>query len=316
MTTTRYHAPLSSVPFQRPLLAPADARAIANRRLDDVFAAAPRIRFDDSSRFVLFSDCHRGDSSQADVFAQNEGLFCHALDYYYREGYSYVEVGDGDELWRTSSFDAIRKAHEPTYERLHRFDQAGRLLMILGNHDLQGRAKDRIDKDGLVAREGLVLAHNGTRQRILVTHGHQVDLKSDRYGSTSRFLVRNIWGRLSFLGLDDKLAWREDPEELALLPRSLYGMIRMCSVAIERRITRWIAARGHPVICGHTHVPACASYGTPPYFNTGNCVTPGCLTGLELEGEWITPIRWTVHPDQRVERRYTGAPRRLSAFAA
>ncbi|MBN1262191.1 MAG: serine/threonine protein phosphatase, partial [Anaerolineae bacterium] len=68
-------------------------------RLSGVLASAPEIPFTDDDRFIFFSDCHRGDNSWADDSAHNQSLMFHALQHYYREGFTYIEVGDGDELW-------------------------------------------------------------------------------------------------------------------------------------------------------------------------------------------------------------------------
>ena len=50
------------------------------------------------SRFVVFSDAHRGDGSGADDFAANSLIFKCALDYYLAEGFTLVELGDAEEL--------------------------------------------------------------------------------------------------------------------------------------------------------------------------------------------------------------------------
>jgi hypothetical protein len=55
------------------------------RRIDQVFEAAKHIAFDDSSRIILMSDCHRGDGSWADDFSRNQNLFFAALTYYYKK---------------------------------------------------------------------------------------------------------------------------------------------------------------------------------------------------------------------------------------
>ena len=75
-----------------------------SNRLTEVFNSSKTVDFDDSSKFILFSDCHRGDNSWADDFAHNEKLFFHALSYYYNEGFTYIEIGDGDELWENKKF--------------------------------------------------------------------------------------------------------------------------------------------------------------------------------------------------------------------
>ncbi|MEC8884572.1 MAG: serine/threonine protein phosphatase, partial [Bacteroidota bacterium] len=74
-------------------------------RFDRAFANAPVIPFSDESKFILFSDCHRGDNSGADDFANNRNIYFHALKQYYQNGFTYCELGDGDELWENLSFD-------------------------------------------------------------------------------------------------------------------------------------------------------------------------------------------------------------------
>ena len=69
------------------------------QRLTEAYEQARVVTFDDESRFVFISDCHRGTGSLADEFTRNENSYVHALDHYYANGFTYVEVGDGDELW-------------------------------------------------------------------------------------------------------------------------------------------------------------------------------------------------------------------------
>ena len=269
-------------------------RSRAHRRLTKVFNSAKRVPFDDSSRIVFFSDCHRGNNGRADEFAKNAALFLHALTHYYREGFTYVEVGDGDDLWKHRRFGDIRRAHSRVFDLLHRFDRLGRLHLIVGNHDIQGRRRDRVEKDGIATHEGLVLRHSRTRQRIFVVHGHQADFKSDQLHFVSRFVVRYIWKLLQFLGFENETG-REG--------------INQRQKGIDRRIIDWVRTHGSAIICGHTHRPVCPSNGGVPYFNTGSCLLPGILTGLEIQDGTIAPIRWT----STSARHRNGAVREVGA---
>ena len=67
-------------------------------RLNKIYENAKRIDFNNRDRLVFFSDIHRGNNSWADEFARNENIYYYALQYYYDERFTYVEVGDGDEL--------------------------------------------------------------------------------------------------------------------------------------------------------------------------------------------------------------------------
>ena len=43
----------------------------SKKRLDHAFKTAKVLDFDNDSKFIFFSDCHRGDNSFADDFANN-----------------------------------------------------------------------------------------------------------------------------------------------------------------------------------------------------------------------------------------------------
>jgi hypothetical protein len=108
----------------------------AKKRLDRAYNQAKIINFNDDSKFILFSDCHRGDNSFADDFANNRNIYFHALKHYYSEGFQYCELGDGDELWGNLSFDSIFNARKNVYMILKEFHKSERLHMIWGAHDI------------------------------------------------------------------------------------------------------------------------------------------------------------------------------------
>ena len=96
-------------------------------RFNRAYKNAPRVPFNDLSKFVLFSDCHRGDNSFADDFANNRNIYYHALKNYYDNGFTYCELGDGDELWENIDFKSIFEAHKNVYELLQLFFNENRL---------------------------------------------------------------------------------------------------------------------------------------------------------------------------------------------
>jgi UDP-2,3-diacylglucosamine pyrophosphatase LpxH len=266
---------------------------LAHRRLDQVLYQAVIIPFDDSARFVFFSDCHRGDKSPADAFAANSALFVHALAYYESQGFAYVEVGDGDELWKNRRIDVVQRAHGPVFELLHRLHSKGRLHLIVGNHDIQSGDGQRLEKGGLVAVEGLRLRHVKTGRDILVTHGHQADLCSDTLSPLSRILVRNVWRSLQLLGVG-----RGSPQALAaegvpFSPSSTTGWLCHKRERIERRIQTWLRQRRQMMICGHTHRARLPDDADTPYFNCGSCTSQGYMTGLELVDGCLSLVRWS-----------------------
>jgi UDP-2,3-diacylglucosamine pyrophosphatase LpxH len=321
MTTVAKGITSGTLPLQYPTTVQDDRRTFAHRRLTEVFEASQEVPFDDSSRIVFFSDCHRGDNSRADAFARNEGLFLHALTHYYLEGFTYIEVGDGDELWKNWRFSDIRHAHGWIFDLLHKFDWQGRLHLIVGNHDIQqGNQRNRVEKEGITADEGLILRHTKTGQRIFIVHGHQADFISDRLRVMSRFVVRHIWKRLQLLGLGSTTSRADSIQKQRKLEQRIIKWAQAQQRRIEERIIGWMQARWQTVICGHTHRPMCAAYGTVPYFNTGSCVYPGYITGLEIQNGEIKSVRWSGRPETRqgkalyLERELMAPPRKLCLF--
>jgi len=279
--------------------------SFAYRRLSQAFRSAKVVPFDDTSRFVFFSDCHRGDNSRADSFARNKELFLHALTHYYQEGFTYIEVGDGDELWKNRKFGEVRRAHKCVFDLLHKFDRQDRLHLVLGNHDIQGIRRHRVEKDGITAEEALILRHSDSRQQIFVVHGHQADLESDQFYIIGRLLVRYVWKRLQLLGLVETASQEGSTAKRA---------------RIEQRIIEWVEDQRLITICGHTHHPICTRFGAAPYFNTGSCIYPGYITGLELQNGKIRLVKWMARPARRqgealrFEHQPLAPPTELHAF--
>jgi UDP-2,3-diacylglucosamine pyrophosphatase LpxH len=323
MTIAEKRAITGTWPSRWPGLIPDVWGTRAQARLTDVFETAQEITFNDASKIVFFSDCHRGDKSKADNFSGNEKLYLAALNHYYREGFSYVEVGDGDEMWKNGCFSDILHAHRRTFDLLHKFDRQDRLHIILGNHDIRSYQHKRVEKDGIIAKEGLVLRYTRTGQRIFVAHGHQADFKNDRLCATSRLVVRHFWRRLQLLGFETVLCHADTIGRRIRGPTSpdqfgdpLFNR-KILSKIIERRIVGWVRARRQIIICGHTHRPMSAGYDAPPYFNAGSCVFPGVITGLEIQNGEITLVKWSCYPGARnggmlrVKRERLAPPRKI-----
>jgi hypothetical protein len=87
-------------------------KKLAEKRLTEAYNNAKIEYFDNNSKYIFFSDCHRGDSTPSDEFAKNQNIFLFALESYFNNGYTYVEVGDGNELWESANFKPIRLAHD------------------------------------------------------------------------------------------------------------------------------------------------------------------------------------------------------------
>ena len=71
------------------------------------FERIKRITLTPGMKLIVMSDMHRGDGSGADDFAQNSLIYRCALEYYLENGFTYIELGDAEELWESDNFDQI-----------------------------------------------------------------------------------------------------------------------------------------------------------------------------------------------------------------
>ena len=115
-------------------------------RLTRAYQQAKRIPFTNSDKFILFSDCHRGDGSFADEFANNRNIYMHALSHYYKNDFQYIELGDGDELWENLFFKDVLDANKNVFLLLRKFYLQNKLHMIYGNHDMVYRNPNIVKK--------------------------------------------------------------------------------------------------------------------------------------------------------------------------
>jgi stage II sporulation protein R len=86
-----------------------------NQRLSQAYKNALVIPFDESSKYAFLSDVHRGDDSVSDEFTRNQNIYLHALNYYYNQDYTYIEVGCyfplkiyGDYAFPPGNYEALR----------------------------------------------------------------------------------------------------------------------------------------------------------------------------------------------------------------
>jgi UDP-2,3-diacylglucosamine pyrophosphatase LpxH len=283
--------------------------------LTRIFETAWRLPVDDRSRILFLSDSHRGDGGPADDLWPNRRLYQDVLTHYFREGFTYIEVGDGDELWKNRRIAPILRAHRSTYDLLHEYHERERLHLIMGNHDYAHPRLRLIAKEGIPAHEGLVLQVNGTGQDLLVIHGHQVDFARDPGLTFSRLGVRHFWRGLQTRGIWCNPSWTELAQGRSRLGRVIARGMLNRNDSVEARLTSWLIhpstnGHGRALLCGHTHVPRLAASGEPAYFNTGCCIVPGQITGLELQEGQLSLVKWTGEQD--LERELLAGPRPLS----
>lgn len=290
------------------------------KKVTRVFKRAAEIPFDDSSKFILMCDCHRGNGSWGDDFARNRNLYMAALKHYYRNNYTYIEIGDGDELWENKELSGIINVHRDVFQLLAKFHRDNRLYFIFGNHDMVKRNPnylrdnlfqyfDEREKrniplfENIKVHEGLVLKYRYTGDRILLTHGHQVDFFSYEMWRIARFLARYLWKPLNVFGINDPTSTAKNYKK---------------KQRIEKRLTRWVMTEKQMLISGHTHRPMFPEPGEPPYFNGGSIVHPQDITGIEITNGCITLVKWNVQTSNYgrlyVKREVLAGPVRLKDY--
>lgn len=245
-----------------------------SKRIEQAFLQAPVLSLLPESKYVIMSDCHRGVGNTSDNFLKNELIFLSALQAYYNEGFTYIELGDGDELWKNRSVAAIHEAYEDIFRLMRKFDSDNRLYLLVGNHDLEKLCKNY--DDGFKYYEGIMLKDSLSNNFIHITHGHQADALNSTFWRLSRFLIRYIWKPLEMYGISNPISAANNYE---------------IKEKTERRLNQWAVANETLLICGHTH-RAVMGNRFSPYFNSGCCLYPGSITALEIENRMISLVKW------------------------
>ena len=261
------------------------------KKLSRTYDRAKLLEIGPGSKIVLMSDLHRGDGSLADRLEGNKNLYFAALTHYWRLGHTYIELGDGDELWENRHTDEIIYAHGDIFWRLAQFYRAGRLHMLYGNHDRvkrRGMSEFEFYYDerkqaylplfpGLRSEEGILLRDERGAWELLLTHGNQGDALSDDLWMIGRFLVRYFWRPLQLIGVHDPFDTPQNPKR---------------QTKIAEGMSDWANKNRRLLVAGHTHRPYFSRPGEGFYFNDGSGVYKGQLNAIEVEDGKIALVKW------------------------
>lgn len=285
----------------------------------------------DKARFIIFSDQHKGGKDEADDFVPAEANYIAALQHYYAEDFTFINLGDCEELWENTPAVAIEKNRVSLLEEV-KFLLADRYHRIFGNHDLEwGYAIQEnlylrpLFGPKLDVKEGIIL-QSVVKEKpvsIFLTHGHQGDQRSDG-NAFSKWVVAAIWTPIQRY-LEISLNTPSDSFELA----DAHNII----------MYEWSATRRDIIlVSGHTHKPVFASLdhidrlnkqlekaqekqdvdavvqiqkelearkleyagkklvktmAHPSYFNSGCCCfSDGDCTGIEIADGFIRLVKW------------------------
>lgn len=263
-----------------------------SKRLNKILKQSRRIKIDDHTKIVIMSDCHRGAGNSSDNFIKNRNIFKAALSHYFEKGYTYIELGDGDDMWEVKDYKEIIEEHLDSFKILKKFNDSERLIMIYGNHDKCKKSQEILEKYfyeyydettkktekllyNLKVDESLILEYKD--HDIFLIHGHQGEFLNDTLWKLARFLVRYIWKNLERIGIKDPTSAAKN---------------YMVSKRTEKSLTKWSIKNNKIVIAGHTHRAIFPKIGHGMYFNDGSCIHPNGITCLEIENGNILLVKW------------------------
>lgn len=282
------------------------------------------IEFDNNSKIVFISDVHRGDGSYADSLRQNRNIYKGALGFYYQNGYTLIELGDGDELWKNKDCLDIAYNYKDIFSILDKFFNENRLYLVFGNHDIVKSNPDFIQKQAKLFEEagngfgnemiylysnikfyeGVILKYKPSGDEIVAFHGHQVDLINCEMWKTSRFLVRYVWRFM------EGVAGFKSP----ISPASNYNK----GTKIDGALGKLAKKEKKVLICGHTHNDIFPEPDEGLYFNDGCCVFPSAITCIELTNGQISLVKWQIEVGNDdilyISKIITGGPEDIQKY--
>jgi UDP-2,3-diacylglucosamine pyrophosphatase LpxH len=196
------------------------------------------------NKYVFFSDLHLGNGGGADDFHENEETLLAALDFYQSQGYKLILVGDIEELWQFSLEEVRARYGASVYAAIRKFGDEN-VYRIFGNHDCDWcvvppdpikNAPKRLD----IAFEGLKMKDKEGNIKILVCHGHQGNVESDKDKWISRPAVRIF--RLF-----------EPAAKMIGITRHPPAIKSQIVKVYERIFYQWAKKTRILIICGHSH---------------------------------------------------------------
>ncbi|HJT73322.1 MAG TPA: metallophosphoesterase [Chitinophaga sp.] len=285
----------------------------------------------EKTSIIIFSDQHKGGRDGSDDFMRAEPNYLAALNYYYEKGFTFVNLGDCEELWENPPSVVLEKNRAALLEE-SRFLQQDRYYRIFGNHDLEWAyaiPKDQFLKPlfgkKLKVYEGLILRmpYSSNNFDIFLTHGHQGDQRSDG-NAFSKWFVAAIWTpiqRFFDIKLDtisdnfdlvDKhnvimYEWSQQLSNTLLISGHTHKPVFASMDHIDRLTKQMLKARekgndAEILLLQSAIEKRQAEYAgkqfiktmvSPTYFNTGCCCfSDGDITGIEITEGFIRLIKW------------------------
>ncbi len=292
------------------------------------------IPFDaNAGKVIIFSDQHKGGRNGADDFMLAEANYLTALEYYDKNEFLLIGLGDCEELWENTS-GKVKESYPKTFEAERKFFERGAFVKVLGNHDLYWGNDPfawlqlkKIYNGEVKIYEGLILEVNldSIPLRIFCTHGHQGDAQSDG-NWFSKFFVARIWAPFqAYLRINPNTAayntekktlhneimyeWSSSQQRTILITGHTHQPVFTSLTHIERlyKNLQFAKANNNVELVAELEkdirkrekefTAIAIDYLTmkPGYFNSGCCCfVDGDITGIEISDGTIRLIKWTT----------------------
>jgi predicted phosphodiesterase len=294
-----------------------------------------RLKLDEvQGRIIILSDQHRGARDGSDDFAVCEKSYLAALDYYNREKFYFINLGDCEELWENTMF-SLAKYNKDVFAAESLFIKRDAYCKVFGNHDLfwdndplSSYWLKRIYGEAIRIFTGVLIRVDFSAVSFLdifCTHGHQGDKQSDG-NAFSKWFVSYVWGPLqNFLEINtnspsanDNLKtlhnmymydWSAAQEKVLLVTGHTHQPVFNSLTHLERLYQRLEKARtlndADALKKIEEEIPrrkreydfVNQSFHTmrPTYFNSGCCCfDDGTITGIEIQDGFIRLIKWSL----------------------
>ncbi len=274
------------------------------RQINKLYNFSKQIDLKKENKVFIFSDCHRGAGDKADDFNHNYELFLDIINDYANRGYLLIELGDGEELWENNDFEKIFKTYRKIYEIYVKLSLKNKFYIIWGNHNRNWKNPKKVCKKislflnkeiDMQAYESLILKYES--KKTLLLHGHQGELINDKLWWVGKFFVRKLWRPIQLrFGLPDVTSAAKNHK------------IR---IKADKRFIKWVKNTKIPVIIGHTHRPSFPGKKQHLYFNSGSCIHPEGISGIEISDKKMKLIKWnksTKNKQKFIEKKIIGGP--------
>ncbi|MBI2730467.1 MAG: metallophosphoesterase family protein [Sphingobacteriales bacterium] len=288
------------------------------------------LELSNNSRFIIFSDQHKGAKNGSDDFMFAEKNYLAALDYYHQNNFHFISLGDNEELWE-NTLSAVKKNNIASFEKEKLFLQRKAFTKIFGNHDLYWNNDPfaswqlkRIYSEEVKIYEGIILqSANSKPFEVFLTHGHQGDGQSDG-NKFSAWFAGAIWAPLqAYLNINPNTPavseqlktvhnrmmydWSAEQDNLLLITGHTHQPVFESLTHLERLYQQLaLAINDNNAVetekikkeiswrkHDYNHVDKNYHTAKPSYFNTGCCCfSDGDITGIEIADGIIRLIKW------------------------